>query len=110
LLPLSRRVPDLLPASEVAKHLGSYSPKYSEALFYELRRDGVLGSCPPPTTDQRGVGRPQGESCDSGAFELLQQPPKPTTKEECKKGGYKEFGLKNQGRCIAFVNRSTRDQ
>jgi hypothetical protein len=68
------------------------------------------GACPPPTTDQRGVQRPQGESCDSGAFELVQQPPKPTTKEECKKGGYKEFGFKNQGRCIAFVNRSARDQ
>jgi fibronectin-binding autotransporter adhesin len=68
------------------------------------------GACPPPTTDQRGVQRPQGESCDSGAFELVQQTPKPTTKEECKKGGYKEFGFKNQGRCIAFVNRSARDQ
>jgi hypothetical protein len=29
---------------------------------------------------------------------------------ECKKGGYKEFGFKNQGRCIAFVNSSARDQ
>jgi hypothetical protein len=68
------------------------------------------GACPPPATDQRGVGRPQGQSCDSGAFELVQQPPNPTTKEECKKGGYKEFGFKNQGRCIAFVNSSARDQ
>jgi hypothetical protein len=68
------------------------------------------GACPPPATDQRGVKRPQGESCDSGAFELVQQPPKPPTKEECKKGGYKEFGFKNQGRCIAFVNSSARDQ
>ena len=31
------------------------------------------GACPPPTTDQRGVGRPQEQSCDSGAFELVQQ-------------------------------------
>jgi Tol biopolymer transport system component len=30
----------------------------------------------------------------------------PTTRAECKKGGYKEFGFKNQGRCIAFVNRA----
>jgi hypothetical protein len=30
-------------------------------------------ACPPPTTDQRGVGRPQEEACDSGAFELVQQ-------------------------------------
>ena len=30
-------------------------------------------ACPPPTTDQRGVERPQEEACDSGAFELVQQ-------------------------------------
>ncbi len=27
-------------------------------------------ACPPPATDQRGVKRPQGAACDSGAFEL----------------------------------------
>jgi hypothetical protein len=36
------------------------------------------------------------------------EPPPPTeqpqTKEECKKGGYEEFGFKNQGRCIKAVN------
>jgi hypothetical protein len=33
------------------------------------------GACPPPATDRRGVGRPQGEACDSGAFELRQRSP-----------------------------------
>jgi hypothetical protein len=27
----------------------------------------------------------------------------PTTKEDCKNGGYKEFGFKNQGQCIKAV-------
>ena len=31
--------------------------------------DAAAG-CPPPATDQRGVARPQGAGCDSGAFEL----------------------------------------
>jgi fibronectin-binding autotransporter adhesin len=31
------------------------------------------GACPPPATDQRAVERPQGEACDSGAYELEQQ-------------------------------------
>ncbi len=31
--------------------------------------DSAIG-CPPPATDQRGVARPQGAGCDSGAFEL----------------------------------------
>jgi hypothetical protein len=67
-------------------------------------------ACPPPETDQRGVERPQGEACDSGAFELVQEPPQPQTKADCKKGGYKEFGFKNQGRCIAFVNKAAQGQ
>lgn len=27
-----------------------------------------------------------------------------TSKEQCKNGGYKAFGFKNQGQCIRFVN------
>jgi hypothetical protein len=29
----------------------------------------------------------------------------PTAKEQCKHGGYAAFGFKNQGQCIAFVQR-----
>jgi len=32
--------------------------------------DAVLEGCPPPSTDQRGVSRPQGDRCDVGAFEV----------------------------------------
>jgi hypothetical protein len=33
------------------------------------------------------------------------QPPLPTSKEQCKKGGWRNFPqFKNQGQCIAFVN------
>jgi probable HAF family extracellular repeat protein len=27
-----------------------------------------------------------------------------TSKEQCKNGGWKNFGFKNQGQCIQFVN------
>jgi predicted outer membrane repeat protein len=37
-----------------------------------LAVDAGIG-CPPPATDQRGVPRPQGAACDSGAFEV--EPP-----------------------------------
>lgn len=33
-----------------------------------------------------------------------EEPPEPQTKEDCKKGGYREFGFKNQGQCIKAVN------
>lgn len=29
----------------------------------------------------------------------------PTTKQQCKNGGYRAFGFKNQGQCVAFVER-----
>jgi hypothetical protein len=32
--------------------------------------------------------------------------PTPTNKEQCTHGGWKLFGFKNQGQCIAFVNHS----
>jgi uncharacterized repeat protein (TIGR01451 family) len=38
--------------------------------------DAVTHSaCPPPSTDQRGITRPQGTACDIGAYEA---PPQPT--------------------------------
>jgi uncharacterized repeat protein (TIGR01451 family) len=39
-------------------------------------------SCPPPATDQRGVTRPQGASCDSGAFESRPQADLSVTKTD----------------------------
>jgi hypothetical protein len=31
--------------------------------------------------------------------------PMPVTKDQCKKGGYAQYGFKNQGQCVAFVQR-----
>ncbi len=40
----------------------------------------------------------------SGDFKVVDAQPPPTTKDQCKGGGWKQFGFKNQGQCIAFVN------
>jgi hypothetical protein len=40
-------------------------------------------------------------------FHALLWQPRPTTKDECKDGGWRRFGFKNQGRCVAFVNALT---
>jgi hypothetical protein len=63
-------------------------------------------ACPPPATDQRGIERPQGEACDSGAYELVRGP---QTKAECKNGGYKDFGFKNKGQCIASLQKAAEE-
>lgn len=36
-------------------------------------------------------------------------PTVPTAKEQCKKGGYEEFGFRNQGQCVAFVQRGSKN-
>jgi hypothetical protein len=40
----------------------------------------------------------------SGDFTVVDAQPPPTTNDQCKDGGWKQFGFKNQGQCIAFVN------
>jgi hypothetical protein len=42
----------------------------------------------------------------SGTFtvHLPQQPQDPTTKDDCKNGGWAAYGFSDQGQCIAFVN------
>jgi hypothetical protein len=37
-------------------------------------------------------------------FAVYVTPPGPTSEADCKKGGYKQFGFKNQGQCIKAVN------
>jgi hypothetical protein len=39
-----------------------------------------------------------------GDITVVDAKPFPTTKEQCKGDGWKQFGFKNQGQCIAFVN------
>lgn len=40
--------------------------------------DAVTSGCPPPATDQRGIARPQGATCDIGAYEFVPIPAIPT--------------------------------
>jgi hypothetical protein len=31
------------------------------------------------------------------------KPPPPTSKDQCKNGGFKSYGFKNEGDCVNFV-------
>jgi hypothetical protein len=40
----------------------------------------------------------------SGDFRVIDAPPLPTSKDQCRNGGWKTFGVfKNQGDCVSFV-------
>ena len=40
----------------------------------------------------------------NGDISVVDAQPSPTTKDQCKGDGWKQFGFKNQGQCIKFVN------
>jgi hypothetical protein len=105
-------LPNTNPLLDPAGLQDNGGPTQTIALQPESPAVDLVGqeACPPPETDQRGIERPQGEACDSGAFELVQEAQGPQSKAECKKGGHKEFGFKNQGGCIAFVNRAAHNR
>jgi hypothetical protein len=43
---------------------------------------------------------------DDGTVTVTDAPsPLPTSKDQCKNGGWAQFGFKNQGQCVAFVRR-----
>jgi hypothetical protein len=41
----------------------------------------------------------------TGDITVVDAPSLPTSKEQCKNGGYSAYGFKNQGECVAFVDR-----
>ena len=61
----------------------------------------------PPTDCSPLTGGVSGNVV-SGDVEVVDAPPLPTTKAQCREGGYARYGFSNQGRCIAFVVRAAR--
>jgi len=61
-----------------------------------------------PTSRSAGDCSPLGTSVDfrvdSGDIVVVDAPAQPTSKDQCKDGGWKAFGVfKNQGQCVSFV-------
>ena len=46
---------------------------------------------------------PGGLPLSSGRAVVVDAAPPPMTKKQCRKGGFAEFGFRNQGQCIKFV-------
>jgi hypothetical protein len=44
----------------------------------------------------------------SGDITVTDAPPLPTTKDQCRQGGWRTYGFKNQGECVSFVTGEAR--
>jgi 6-phosphogluconolactonase (cycloisomerase 2 family) len=65
---------------------------------FDVGADGRLSPKRPPTIDVHFPGKI-----------AVSPPAMPATKEQCQHGGWREFGFKNQGRCVRFVKRNARE-
>jgi hypothetical protein len=82
-------------------------------VIIQAEDNGLPGSDPPDTFTSAPVDDPT--SCVfppiplfdvvEGDVTVTDAPPLPTSKEHCKRGGWRAFDFENQGQCVAFVNR-----
>jgi hypothetical protein len=65
------------------------------------------GSASPDTPDCAAPGVTPGFIPLAGDFVVTDAPSVPTTKDQCKNGGWTRYGTRftNQGQCVAFVER-----
>ena len=61
-----------------------------------------------PTSCARRFGEDDYYPVFRGDIVVHDAPPLPTTVEQCKGTGYKAFGFRNQGQCVAFVQRGAK--
>jgi hypothetical protein len=67
----------------------------------------VITNC--ATVDPDNVIEESNESNNISCMVTVVGDAAPTSKAECKNGGYKGFGFKNQGQCVAFVQRGAKN-
>ncbi len=82
-------------------------------VIVEVEDLGGPGSGLDTINSSAGTGRDPGDcspltsgllaQVDSGDIVVTDAQPFPTSKDQCKRGGWRQFGFKNQGQCIVFV-------
>jgi len=70
-----------------------FDPANDNVSQYDVGAGGALSPKSPPTV-----------ATGDRPFGVAVSPlPRPTTKNQCMHGGWRQFGFKSQGRCIHFV-------
>jgi hypothetical protein len=65
---------------------------------------GASSSTSASDCEFRSLPQTQAE-VTSGQIVIVDAPPLPTSKDQCKNGGWRRYGFKSQGACIAFIER-----
>jgi hypothetical protein len=89
------------------------SPGAGRDIANERRSTEVIRTCRPPTDEELVPFpfipiRPQPIQSGEIVVHDFVAPPRPSSKDQCKNGGWRAFGFKNQGLCVAFVARGPR--
>jgi TolB protein len=86
----------------------AWSPDGNQIAF-ESTRDGVTEDIYVMNADGSGVKNVTNSHLSHYRpnWQPIPDPTGPQTKADCKKGGYKNFGFKNQGQCIKAVNQAS---
>lgn len=90
-----------LTVSGTSSHTETYPPTphiYIDAISRDVKVNDVEGQY-----DSEEFDNPEDGSLTARAY-FLADDADPEVKDDCKKGGWEDYGFKNQGQCIKFVN------
>jgi hypothetical protein len=99
-----------VPVAALVRVTDGGGPASGQDTFEIAGHEGDIGDPPlPGPTDCSSF--PTGSCCsvnDEGNLVVHDAPPLPTSKDQCKNNGWRNFpGFNNQGQCVAFVNRGS---
>jgi hypothetical protein len=79
-----------------------------DTLTFDVAFTPVPPGCPADIPLDFTTGVNSFSSGDVVVVDAQRPPPLPTSRDQCKDGGWQQYDFKNQGQCVAFVNREAR--
>jgi Tol biopolymer transport system component len=94
---------------EVQEFEPTWSPDGAEIIFgaYDITLTSVTGIWKMRADGTNRINLYYSPHVGRADWQPLPKSAVPKTKADCKKGGYKDFGFKNQGQCIKAVNQAS---
>jgi len=101
---------DFYPIAVVIRVTDGGGPASSQDTWETVASEGDPFSPPPPaptncSSFSTGPSGPLVNVNQEGDLTVIDAPTAPTSKDQCKHGGWRNYGFKNQGQCVAFVQR-----